>query len=68
MEAQKTIFTTREAAEYLGVSYRLILKWIDDDELKCYRIDKKNTIRISSDQIHEFLNNHETGKEPSCSR
>lgn len=60
MEAQKTIFTPREAAEYLGVSYRLILKWIDDDELKCYRIDKKNSIRISSDQINEFLKNHET--------
>jgi len=59
---QKQIFTPKEAAEYLGVSYRLILKWIEDEELKCYRIDKKNTIRISADQIHEYLKNHETGK------
>ena len=62
MEEQKKIYTPKEAAEYLGVSYRLILKWIEDEELKCYRIDKKNTIRISSEQIHEYLKNHETGK------
>lgn len=64
MEAQKTLFTPREAASYVGVSYRLILKWIAEGELKCYRIDNGGRIRISTDQIHEYLRNHEVTIDP----
>lgn len=65
MEALKTLFSPKEAASYVGVSYRLILKWIADGELKCYRIDDSGRIRISTDQIHEYLRNHEvTGIYP----
>ena len=53
--------TAREAAEILGVSYRLILKWIQDGELKCSRIGDNNMIRISNEQITEFFKNHEIG-------
>ena len=51
--------TARDAAEIIGVSYRLILKWINDGELKCYRIGDNGMIRISNEQITEFLGNHE---------
>ena len=63
MEATKQILTPKEAAEYVGVSYREILDWIKSGELKCYRIGDGNWyIRISIDQIHEYLKNHEIGK------
>lgn len=61
METQKTLFTPREAAEYLNVGYRAILNWIDKGELKCYRIGNGEWyIRISLDQINEYLRNHST--------
>lgn len=62
MEAVKTYYTAREAADVIGVSYRLILKWIADGELTCYRIGDNGMIRISNEQISEFLENHEIVK------
>lgn len=58
MEAVKTYYTAREAADIIGVSYRLILKWIADGELTCYWIGDNNMIRISSEQIDNFMENH----------
>ena len=61
MEAQKTLYTPREAAEYLGVGYRAILDWIDKGELQCYRIGAgKWHIRISMEQIQDYLDSHKT--------
>ena len=61
METQKTLFTPREAAEYLGVGYRAILDWIDKGELKCYRIGLGEWhIRISIEQIQEYLASKES--------
>ncbi len=54
--------TARDAAEIIGVSYRLILKWIQEGELNCYRIGENGMIRISNEQIHDFLSNHEIVK------
>ncbi len=51
--------TAKEAATIIGVSYRLILKWIAEGQLKCYRIGGNDMIRISDGQIREFLENHE---------
>ncbi len=52
-------YTAREAATIIGVSYRLILKWISEGQLKCYRIGGNGMIRVSNEQIREFLENHE---------
>lgn len=57
-------YTARDAADIIGVSYRLILKWIQDGELNCYRIGDNGMIRISNEQITEFLKNHEIVKSP----
>lgn len=62
MENTQRYHTAREAADIIGVSYRLILKWISEGELNCYRIGDNNMIRISNDQISEFLKNHEIVK------
>lgn len=60
MDSTQKYYSAREAADIIGVSYRLILKWIGDGELKHYRIGDNNMIRISNDQIQDFLNKHET--------
>ncbi len=62
MEVTQKYHSAQHAAEIIGVSYRLILKWINDGELKCYRIGDNKMIRISDDQISEFLGNHEIVK------
>ncbi len=62
MEAVKTYYTAREAADVIGVSYRLILKWIGTGELECSRIGENDMIRVSAEQIHEFMENHKAEK------
>ena len=62
MEAIPKYHTARHAADIIGVSYRLILKWINDGELQCYRIGDNKMIRISDEQISKFLENHEIVK------
>ena len=63
MEAiQYKYHTAKTAANIIGVSYRLILKWINSGELKCSRIGENNMIRISDEQIHEFMTSHEIVK------
>ena len=63
MEAiQYKYHTAKTAANIIGVSYRLILKWINDGELRCYRIGENKMIRISDEQIQDFLTNHEIVK------
>ena len=62
MEVTQKYQTARHAANIIGVSYRLILKWINDGELQCYRIGENKMIRISDEQISRFLENHEIVK------
>ena len=62
MDATQKYHSARDAANIIGVSYRLILKWINDGELKCYRIGDNGMIRISNEQISKFLENHEIVK------
>ena len=61
MEGPK-ILTPKEAAEYLRVRPRTIYKFIDNGELGCYKIGEGRDIRISMEQIEEYLKRHEKKK------
>lgn len=55
----ETILTVPEAAEYLGVTKRIIWKWIQNGSLGCYRIGDGRTIRVGTSHLQEYLKNHE---------
>lgn len=61
------IFTVDEAAEYLRLSPGYIRELIGNKELKCFRIGER-AVRISMDQITEWLKSKEEGNEPKRSR
>ena len=63
MEVTQKYYSAREAADVIGVSYRLILKWIADGELKCYWVGDGSMIRISPEQIHEYMENHQISRD-----
>ena len=61
--SENKIYTTTEVAKICGVSQRLVVKWIDKQELNAYiigkthrRIPHKNLIKFMKDNgIYEFL-------------
>lgn len=53
------ILTVDEAAEFLRLSPGYVQLLIRDGELKCYRIGSR-AIRISMEQIEEYLKNRES--------
>ena len=57
------LMTPAQAAEYLGVSYRAILSWIEDGSLGCYRIGDGRSIRIGMSHIQTYLKEHEVKRE-----
>lgn len=63
MEAQNTLYTPQQAADYVGVNYRTILSWISSGELECYRIGDGRSIRIDQNQINDYLASHKSSKE-----
>ena len=60
---EETILTVPEAAEYLGVTKRVIWKWIQDGKLGCYRIGDGRSIRIGTSHLQEYLKKHEVLNE-----
>lgn len=62
MDEREILMTPQEAADYLGVTYRVILKWIGDGELSCYRIGDGRSIRIGLGHIRNYLKDHEVVK------
>ena len=63
MDEKEILMTPQQAAEYLGVNYRVILRWISDGQLSCYRIGDGRSIRIGINHIREYLKDHEVCKE-----
>ena len=59
---EEVLMTVQEAADYLGVTYRAVLSWIQDGSLGCYRIGDGRSIRIGSDHIARYLEEHEVRK------
>ena len=59
MDDREELLTPQGAADYLGVNYRVILRWIADGSLSCYRIGDGRSIRIGMGHIQEYLKEHE---------
>lgn len=60
---EEVLMTVQEAATFMGVSYRAVLKWISEGSLGCYRIGEGRSIRIGSDHINRYLSEHDQAKE-----
>ena len=59
MEEKEKLFTVQEAADYLSVTYRAVLSWINDGEMDCYRIGDGRSIRIGMHHIQQYLKDRE---------
>lgn len=57
---EETLLTVQEAADYLGVTYRAVINWIQDGSLGCYRIGDGRSIRVGTDHLKKYLKDHET--------
>jgi excisionase family DNA binding protein len=51
---RQLVFTSSEAARYLGVSLATIRRWTDAGHISCYRTPGGQR-RFSRDQLDEFL-------------
>jgi excisionase family DNA binding protein len=52
------VFTSSEAADYIGVSLATIRRWSDAGHIACYRTPGGQR-RFSSDQLDEFVSSLE---------
>lgn len=51
----KPILTTGEAAEYCGVHYRTVIRWIEKGHLKGYKLPGRGDNRIKLEDFLDFL-------------
>jgi len=51
---RRLVFTSSEAADYIGVSLATIRRWTDAGHIACYRTPGGQR-RFSSDQLDEFV-------------
>jgi excisionase family DNA binding protein len=51
---RRLVFTSSEAADYIGVSLATIRRWSDAGHIACYRTPGGQR-RFSSDQLDEFV-------------
>jgi MerR family transcriptional regulator, light-induced transcriptional regulator len=56
------VFTSSEAADYIGVSLATIRRWSDAGHIACYRTPGGQR-RFSSDQLDEFIASLEGSEE-----
>lgn len=50
------LMTAQEVAEFLRVKRKFVYTLIKRGELKCYRIGNAHDIRVSDEQLQEYLN------------
>ncbi len=55
---QQLVFTSSQAAPYLGVSLATVRRWTDAGHISCYRTPGGQR-RFSRDQLDEFLSSME---------
>jgi excisionase family DNA binding protein len=66
--AQQLVFTSSQAALYLGVSLATIRRWTDAGHIDCYRTPGGQR-RFSRDQLEGFIDSmHREGPEVKVSR
>jgi excisionase family DNA binding protein len=59
----RLVFTSSEAADYIGVSLATIRRWTDAGYVACYRTPGGQR-RFSSDQLDEFIASLHRGENP----
>ena len=52
----KEVLTTGEAAKYCGVSFRTVIRWVEQKKLKGYSLPGRGDKRILMVDLIEFLN------------
>ena len=55
MNKTKTALTTGEAAAYIGVNFRTIIRWIEKGRLKAYQLPGRGDNRIQISDFIDFL-------------
>lgn len=58
--SEEKLLTVDEAARYFSVRKTTIYKWIDEEKLKCIRLN--NRIRFTKNDIREFVLNDNSSK------
>ena len=58
--AEKGMLKPDDVAEYLAISKRTVLRWIEQGSLPAYRIG--GVTRIGRDDLDRFLNQHRSTK------
>jgi excisionase family DNA binding protein len=57
--------TTREVAEYLGISYNTVLRWASEGKLPSFRL-ANNALRFRRDEIDAWLEQQRQGRRPTA--
>lgn len=61
---EEELLTIQEAADYIGVTPRTIYNWVNDGSLGCYRLGDGRSIRVGTDHLKQYLQEHEkTGEK-----
>lgn len=59
-----TLYKVSEVAERFKVNPKTVLDWIREGDLAAYKVGNTDSVlRISEEQIQEYLKNHESGKD-----
>ena len=56
---EEQLLTINEAADYIGVTPRTIYNWISEGTLGHYRVGEGRSIRIGTDHLRKYLQEHE---------
>jgi excisionase family DNA binding protein len=62
---EEQLLTIEQAADYVGVTQRTIYNWISEGTLGHYRIGEGRAIRIGTDHLRKYLQEHEVTGEKS---
>jgi excisionase family DNA binding protein len=63
---RRLVFTSSQAARYLGVSLATVRRWTDAGHVACYRTPGGQR-RFSRDQLDEFITSmHRGGESPAA--
>ncbi len=63
MTHRQLVFTSSQAARYLGVSLATIRRWTDAGHIACYRTPGGQR-RFSKDQLDGFIDSLQGGEAP----
>lgn len=53
--ADMTMLTVKEVARRTGINIYTVYRWIKAEELKSFRLGRKGQLRITEEDLQEFL-------------